>query len=204
MKKFITLIACFSAFAFTGNSQITFGPMAGLNMSNISGMANSKMKMGFHIGGVAKMNFGNFYVMPGVLFSGKGTKQEVSALNLNLKTTTSVSYLEIPINVGYSFGESGFSIIAGPYLGFGIGGKIKAEAGGASASENIKFGSDANSDMKGMDFGVNVGAMYQLPMNLFVKAQYGIGLSDLAPVSGGTKFNNSNIQISVGYLFGGR
>src|SRR5690554_5366348 len=160
MKKFITLIACFSAFAFTGNSQITFGPMAGLNMSNISGMTNSKMKMGFHIGGVAKMNFGNFYVMPGVLFSGKGTKQEAGAL----KTTTSVSYLEIPINVGYSFGESGFSIIAGPYLGFGIGGKIKHEGGGASISENIKFGSDANSHMKGMDFGVNVGAMYQLPM----------------------------------------
>src|SRR5690606_18202302 len=107
MKKFITLIACFSAFAFTGNSQIIFGPMAGLNMSSISGMPNSKMKMGFHIGGVAKMNFGNFYVMPGVLFSGKGTKQEA------LNSTWSVSYLEIPINVGYSFGESGFSIIAG-------------------------------------------------------------------------------------------
>lgn len=197
MKKLITLIACFSAITFTSNAQISFGPVLGLNSTNTPGAVSSKSKIGFHVGGVAKIGIaGGFHLLPGIMYSGKGSKVEIGGY----KATTSLNYLEIPINAGYTFGSSGFSVLAGPYIGYAIGGTFKDDAG----SESLKIGSDeATDDFKALDFGLNVGAMYQLPMGVFAKLQYGIGFADIAP-SSFANVKNTNIAISVGMLFGGK
>lgn len=204
MKKFITLLACVSALSYAGNAQVSFGPAVGLNLANngqkMAGTKiSTKMVTGVHVGGVAKINFtDNLFLMPGVFFSTKGSKFDVGGADMK----TSLSYIEIPVNLGYSIASTGIFITAGPYLGYAVGGKFKV----GDESENIKFGSDeTKDDLKPMDLGINVGAGYQLPLGIFVKAQYGIGLANLAP--GGNSDNsikNSVIGITVGMLFGGK
>jgi hypothetical protein len=98
-------------------------------------------------------------------------------------------------------------LFAGPYFAYGIAGKyeFKAEATGIPTEEetgDIKFGSNSDSDIKPLDFGLNIGAGVELN-NFLLRAQYGLGLADLDP-QGADEFKvyNRVIGISFGYMFG--
>ena len=71
---------------------------------------------------------------------------------------------------------------------------------------------------KKLNFGINFGAGYQLPMGLFFQGRYNLGLTEFTDNSNfmgssiensppiditksGNGFKSSNIQISVGYKF---
>jgi hypothetical protein len=205
MKKVVTLcsIVCL---ALGAKAQTSFGPMLGLNLSNANTKVfgdkiDTKMKIGFHVGAIANIAIGDhFSIMPGVLYSGKGAKID------DVDATASLNYIEVPINVAYWFGQPDggrFFIQAGPYLGYCLGGKAKIDG---MDDETFKIGNDEmEDDFKALDFGVNLGLGYKLPMGLFAKAQYGLGLANILP--GGDSDNswkNSNISISVGWLFGGK
>lgn len=227
MKKFVfSIVAAATMLATQAQAQISVGPMLGLNLANISAKSGGEsisttMKAGFHIGGVANIAFtDHFSLMPGVLFSIKGFKssQESGFGSTKVKTEANVSlnYLEIPVNVAYFFGQPGggrLFIHAGPYIGLCLGGKIKADVSypgssfpSSSSDESIKVGNDALEDaVRPLDFGINAGVGYQLPMGLFVKAQYGLGLANTLPEGDGDNaMKNRVIGISVGFLFGGK
>lgn len=188
MKKLFLLTACAATMAFTSSAQIGIAPVVGLNMANLAGEnADGDMKMGFHIGVLKDFQISdNFSVQPGILFSSKGSKTKIDLgplgstdLKLNL------NYIEIPINAVYRFNgeDGGFMLHGGPYLGYLMSAKL-----------NETSGTDG---MKKMDFGINVGAGYQLPMGLFVRAQYGLGLASIYEEGGSV--TNRVIGISVGY-----
>jgi hypothetical protein len=99
-------------------------------------------------------------------------------------------------------GSTKFLIFAGPYLGYALSGKDKAEAMGQSETATLKIGSADTDDVKAMDFGLNIGVGVNVS-NFLVTAQYGLGLSNLSNSSGET-VKNKVIGISVGYLFGGK
>jgi hypothetical protein len=64
------------------------------------------------------------YLQPGVLYSQKGAEFEDSAeLQLN--------YIEIPVNLVYKpvLGAGRLLLGFGPYVGFGLGGKLKVDNG---------------------------------------------------------------------------
>lgn len=189
MKKILLAIAFLATVSFTSNAQMKITPAVGLNMSTVSGAEGASSIMSFHIGGL--VGFGitdNISLQPGIFYSIKGAKQEV----FSISATTNLSYLEIPINVVYAFGESGLSAHAGPYLGMLMSAK--------SGSDDVK------DSYKSMDFGLNLGLSYNLPMNLMVRAQYGMGLADInnKDKSGiDKKLSNSCIGITVGYTLGG-
>lgn len=206
-----------------------FGVKAGLNLSNMSiknipSGFEEKTLPSFHLGGVAEFNIAeNFALEAGVLLSGKGGKYEYSETESGITITgiltVSPLYLEIPVNALYKaeLGSAKLLLFVGPYIGLGVGGKIKTEytASGLPSgvtlsslgfdldeSEDIEYGTDDNSTLKRIDFGLNIGAGIEIK-NIQIRAQYGLGLSNLDPKgSSDSETKNKVIGISIGYMFG--
>ncbi len=210
MKKSIYLFTfIFSMFfALQSFAQVKFGPKVGLNLSKMtlksSGFSlDPKIIVGFHIGGIAEIPLANnFYLQPGILYSGKGTKFSISGDGMSSDMTIKPGFIEVPVNAMYKFDMSPAKLFlfAGPYFAFGIGGK--SESGGEST--DIKFGSGSDNDMKAFDLGLNIGAGVDIK-NFLISAQYGFGLTNLAPVTDNdAEMKISVIGFSVAYLFGGK
>lgn len=228
MRKIAMTVAALATMTIAAKAQmsIRFAPEVGLNLYNMNikfadEKIDTKIKPAFKVGGVVDLGITKkLSIQPGVFFSMKGTKQTDEGnvpggtYETELKTTS--NNIEIPVNVVYHFGEGigdGLFVQAGPYLGYAFGGKIKGETvtkiGNTTTTverdDDLEIGDDAvEDDLKPLDFGLNIGVGYQLPMGLFARAQYGLGLANLQP--GGDSKNsakNWGIGISVGYFFGG-
>jgi len=207
MKKFIAILALSAATITTASAQLRFGPEVGLNLTSIQSKMdgtsdNSDMKVGARIGGVVDIPVtGGLYVRPGIQFSMMGGKEKQDFFGTTVTSTLNLNYIQVPVNVLYKFGQEGdgrFYVGVTPYLGFGIGGKVKVE----DVSADIKFGSGDDADVKSMDFGAGIKVGYELPMGLYVDVAFLQGLSNNVP-NGNSDFKstNRNITIGVGYLF---
>lgn len=202
-------------------AQVKFGVRAGLNIANVTlgdiGDAKQVLNTSYHFGGIVEHSLtNNFSIESGLQLSGKGTKIEqtesLGGFPMTLTSSLAPLYLEVPINAKYNLdlGSAKLHVFAGPYFGIGIGGKMKYEAtytGMPTEKEtiDIKFGSDGNSDdLKRTDFGLNIGAGIEIK-NILIRAQYGLGLTDISPNSSANDDNDRNrvIGISIGYMFGG-
>ena len=202
-----SLLVLFMIFAFTGvQAQVKFGPKVGMNLSTMtlksSGISlDPKMLVGFHAGVISEIGLAeNLFLQPGVLFSSKGSKYEITFLEQTFEFSMAPGVIEVPVNILYSFGTGSarLNLFAGPYVAYGITGKAKSEG----ESLDISYGSTDQDDMKPFDFGLNFGAGVNIN-GLLISAQYGLGLANLAPdTSGDSEMKNSVIAISVGYLFG--
>ncbi|MBK7713266.1 MAG: PorT family protein [Bacteroidales bacterium] len=210
MKNSLRLLfALFIMFAVTGvQAQVKFGPKAGVNLSTMtlksSGLSlDPKMLIGFHAGIISEIGLTeNLKLQPGILFSSKGSKYELSLLEQAFELTMSPGVIEVPVNVLYSFGAgtTKLNLFAGPYVAYGFTGKIKS----SGESLDISYGSTIDDDMKPLDFGLNIGAGVNIN-GLLITAQYGLGLANLSPDSSDdTEIKNQVIGISIGYLFGGK
>lgn len=219
MKKLvlgILSIACFSAIS---NAQIELAPEAGVNLAKLA-MGQS---MGIDWKNKPSLKFGaavnipvlkGLYVQPGLFYAGKGVRfseeQTISGVTAKAKMRINLDYLEIPVNLMYRYkiGKAGsIFATAGPYLGFALSGKIKAdfEVGPPanikeSETEDLKIGKDRSDDIKPLDFGLNFGVGYQLPFGVFLRAQYGLGLSNINNnPDDNYSMKNRVISITLGY-----
>lgn len=215
MKKII--LATSMAFFAIGstNAQMSISPEVGVNLANIAGDNSDNNKMLLGIKGGVNFNFpisDNLYIAPGIFYNGKGTKvnNEQTILTTTVKTEgkSSLGYIEVPINVLYRYpiGDGALMINAGPYVAYGIAGKNKFDVTTTIGSNDpvtvtndnkVDFGSDA-AQTNAFDYGINAGVGYELPMGLFIRAQYGYGLGNLSNVDG-VKNSNTAIQLSLGY-----
>jgi hypothetical protein len=184
------------------HSQIIPGYIFGLNLSTIALKTNgintrSEMPIGIHFGGYFEIPLNdNLALESGLLFSAKGSNFKIDTVAYSL----SPIYIEVPVNTVLSFGsdEVKISLFGGPYFAWGVGG-YKIESGGEL--ERISFGSGRNNDLRTFDFGLNFGAAINLK-GLLISAQYGIGLSNLSPVTlDGLEMKNRVIGISILSLF---
>jgi len=110
----------------------TFGIHAGANMFNINGKnavgteLENSLKTGFEAGINAEIPLGSgSYLQPGVDFRKKGAEWNDGDSKLTL------NYIDIPVNFIYKpvLGTGNFVLGFGPYIGFGIGGKLKSADG---------------------------------------------------------------------------
>lgn len=224
MKKlFLSIIAIASV--ATANAQMRFGGELGLNMSNVSVSpspgTSPSMAIGARVGALMDYSFNdNWAFQPGIYFSMMGykipgTSETVQGITISSPDfTMTLNYIHIPLNIVYRMdaGPGKFFVAAGPYLGYGISGTEKTSAvsytvAGQTVSEpatstSVKFGSDSSS-VKALDFGVGVNVGYELPMGLFFRAGYDLGLANMSNTSGET-VKNTCIHISVGYFFGNK
>lgn len=202
MKKNILSALVLCAFSFNANAQkpeLKLGAKAGLNVSSISGdLENTSSRTGFNVGVVAEYFVTEkFSIQPEILYSAQGAKFEYTDFidvgvgmpqRFTVKETMKLDYINVPIMAKY-YVFDGLNVQAGPQIGF----LASAKAG----SENIK------DEMKGVDFSLNLGAGYELPMGVFFDARYNIGLTDVAKKVEGEKIKSKNgvFQVSVGYKF---
>lgn len=186
----------------------TFGITAGVNWNNINGKTatgdklDNKMKTGFNGGVNVEFPVSNgFYLQPGVEYRQKGAEW-------NNGSKLTLSYIDIPVNFIYkpAIGDGSILLGFGPYVGFGINGKMKADNGmerkvifnnnySSSEAEDIQF--------KKLDAGANfmIGYEFQSKLSAALKAQ--LGLIDINPdtnIPGDkTKYRNTGFGLSLGY-----
>ena len=197
------VFAIFLTIAFTdAHAQIIPGYIFGLNLSTVTlktkGLSTKpETPVGIHFGGFFEIPLeSNLSLEPSLLFSAKGSNFKIDTVDISL----SPIYIEVPVIAVYSFGSDAIkiSLFAGPYFACGVGG-YKIESG--SELKNISFGSGKNNDLKPFDIGLNFGAGINIK-GLLISAQYGIGLSNLSPVTlYVSEMKNKVIGISISSLF---
>ena len=176
---------------------IKYGVKAGVNLSNMSNDMtfdpDFSMGTGFHVGALVNFHWGQrtasslpgtglWGLQPELLFSNNVIKSKGGDIKLN--------YIKVPVMLKV-YPLSALSIEIGPEFSYLI----------SSSPETVNL-DDATvkvGDCKGFNFGAGVGAAYELDFGLMVGARYSMNFTDL-----GKNLmwkNNSNIQISVGWLF---
>lgn len=195
MKKVILLMAGIAMFS-AASAQLKYGAKAGLNLANIAGdMPNTKMKIGFHLGGFAKIPVAeSFTVQPELLLSTQGTKTEFSYEGIESDSKLNLTYINIPVMAQYNH-ESGFFAETGPQFGFLVSAKSKTDEGKVDAKDGLKT----------FDMGWGIGAGYLTKSNFGFNARFNFGLSNIAKTEEGDgdgKAKNSVIQVGVFYVLG--
>ena len=211
MKKLLTFFctaALLLTFIATANAQVRFGVKAGLNLANIkfSGLEElepeTSMLPTFMVGGQVEFDFAeNLGLGVGLQLSGKGAKSKTEFLGETIESKVTPMYLQVPVMLQYR--SSGFFAAVGPYAGFGLLGKSKADG---AESENLNFGNSVDDDLSPLDFGAAIELGYEFG-SLRATASYSLGLANALPKDAveGTdiKAKHNVIGIALTYLFGG-
>jgi hypothetical protein len=187
----------------------SFGIRAGVNFQNINGKdaAGNDLKndllTGFNAGINAEIPLSSgFYLQPGALYSTKGTKGSNDS-------KVKLSYIEVPVNFIYKpiLGSGNMLLGFGPYVGFGVAGKVES-ANGASTDVKFTKNYDATSgapQFKRFDAGGNLLAGYEFANNVSFQLNAQLGLADINPgtttANDKTKLKNTGFGLSLGYRF---
>ena len=217
--------------------ECVLGIRAGLNFTKLGGnMASAeipvlsrtvtipaKMKPGIQLGVVASYPLNNEKLMfqPGIVFAQQGAKWKDSGtetfsgvgVNYSADIKMTLNYLQVPLNLLYrhDLNSGGMVLLlqAGPYLGLGLGGKMKMDTstswtGGTPIRENseedIQFGGDKNKhDFKLFDIGLGLGAGLLFNEKYHVSLGYNIGLADTGHY---LTAKNKGFALTLCYMFG--
>ena len=151
----------------------------------------------------------NFSFRPELNYIQKGFKRTYSEPGVgSLEMTVKFNYIELPLNLAYSFPAGNHKIFvgAGPSVGFGLSGKskitVKVEGEPTETEEeDINFGSNEDEDdFKPLDLGLGFFGGFQMDNGFFFKAGYNLGLSNISHDSE-FDFKNRGFGISIGYFF---
>lgn len=214
---FAIMILTFLALNYvSAQDQMTFGVRAGVNFQNINGKDSGGDKLendlltGFHAGVNVEIPVGtDVYFQPGLLFSTKGGKLNEGDASAKLHT----SYVEMPLNLLFKplLGTGHMLLGFGPYVAYGIGGKLDTEIAGVSEEIDVKYQSevtDSDPDdvfyMKGFDAGANFIIGYEMASMLSLQLNAQLGLLDLTPkypVDDDSTMKNTGFGLSIGYRF---
>lgn len=206
MKKIVLTIAAVFAIGISANAQqqVKFGPKAGVNFSNLTGNDDSEMLTGFHVGAVAEIKFNDkFSVQPELTYSLQGSGISGSSTILGVTTSyegkQKLDYINIPVMAKYYVAE-GFSIEAGPQVGFLMKAEAESDTSVGNVTKNSK--TDNKDSFKGTDFGVNFGLAYDFSNGFFINGRYNLGLTDIREnTDNGDAVKNNVIQVGVGFKF---
>jgi hypothetical protein len=202
----------------TDKSKLSFAILGGVNLQNLTGTdftgdkLTNDMLVGYHIGVNAQIPIvPEFYFQPGLLFSTKGAKTTTGSLT----STYKLSYVELPLNFVYrGLLGSGYVIVGfGPYVAYGIGGKVVTKGGDVSLDTDIEFTNTVEvgdplltTYFKAFDAGGNVFAGYEMAGGLFAQMNAQLGMLKINPedkriTNDETSVKNTGFGFSVGYRF---
>ncbi len=218
----------------SATAQVRFGAKAGLNMANMSysedystdlqniaeGTITNSIIPAFHAGGLVEFDFGaGMGLSAGLQLSVKGERNKYNGgLVPEFSYTQKIRpvYVQVPVAVYYR--NSGFYAGAGPYIGYGVAGKVKTKRSGEEneESEDIKFDNKNGQPYDSayfspLDFGAGLEVGYEFG-SIRVSASYNLGLANVFSKNavdwGGItkreyKCTHHVIGVSVAYLFRG-
>ena len=191
--KLSLVIAFLGVISLVGAQTASLSVKGGLNMSNFYGdeLTDKNMKPGFHIGLGADLGLTpNLFLQTGLFFSTKGAKYTDSG-----SVTVTANYLQLPLHLAYKIDVTpGTKVVlhAGPYVGYGIGGKMKV---GTVSIDT--FHKDLGL-LKPFDVGAGIGVGAEFG-KILVDLGWDMGLTNIARVGGDIK--NQNAYLSLGFKF---
>lgn len=208
-KKYGILIPAFLMMAFVSQAQevSTGGGISirgGVNFQNINGenalgeKLENKIKTGFNAGIIGDIPVApDFYFQPGLLYSAKGAKLENTS-----DGKLSLNYVEMPLNLVYKpmLGTGRLLMGFGPYVAYGVGGKV--ENGGIE--NDVKFEKEAGSAantvyFKPFDAGANILFGYEFSNKLSAQLNAQLGLVNINAYNDDAKYKNTGFGVSLGY-----
>lgn len=198
--------------SMTRNTGTTVGVHAGVNMFNINGRnpsgteLNNDLNTGFAAGVNVELPLSSgFYLQPGIDFRQKGSESDATGAK------TTLNYIDIPVNFIYKpmVGRGNMVLGFGPYVGFGIGGKVNYTNNTTTEvkfTENFDGTYPTAAQFKRTDAGANLIAGYEFPNNLSLNLNAQLGLKNINPempasVNDQTRFRNTGFGLSLGYRF---
>jgi hypothetical protein len=197
MKK-LTVVPALMIVSIAAFSQVqmAIGIKAGPNFAKINTEEgpgqNYKNRAGFHGGAFALFKFSKIGIQPEILFSQQGTTVEFNSQNLE----QNYSYINVPIMLKL-YTVAGINLQVGPQFGFASKAEIETLVNGNKTTADVK------DKLKGSDFGLAIGAGWDLPFGLTIDARYNLGLSklydEIPPTVQSTDAKNQVIQVSVGF-----
>ena len=196
----------------------SFAIIGGLNLQNLTGKAyngdklNNDLLLGYHIGMNAQIPIASsLYFQPGLLYSTKGAKTKSETSN----STTSINYLEMPLNMVYktACGNGFFMAGAGPYVAYGIGGKVKTTGDSPTIESKIEFKNTIELTdpldvpfYKAFDAGASAFVGYEMANGVFCQLNMQLGLLKINSQyrefpDDKTSVKNTGFGLSTGYRF---
>jgi hypothetical protein len=222
---FLTILLLTGSLAMaqsTGSSKMSVAVIGGVNFQNLNGKdyngdkLENDMILGYHAGiNIAIPIAPEFFFQPGLLFSTKGAKNTYTLLGTSYTDTYKLSYIELPLNLVYKGGlGNGFVMVGfGPYVGYGIGGKVLTEGGSVSLDRKIKFQNTVESGddittpyYKAFDAGANIFAGYEMTNGIFFQLDTQFGMLNINPEyknlpDDKSAVKNTGFGLSAGYRF---
>lgn len=216
MKRVILTIAAIAislgSFAQTSTtSKSRFGLKGGVNLPKykyVNDDANTSNETStttnFNLTGYADVPVSTYFsLQPGISIQGKGAKYYDNGTN---QVEDNILVVEVPVNLlaNLSAGAGHFYLGGGPYAGFNVSGKRKFINNSSTSEADLSIGNNNGDDLKGLDFGFNFLAGYQLNSGLNFGTGYGLGLTNLRPTSTSStniEQNNRVWSFTVGYAF---
>lgn len=197
MKK-VFLVAAIAVLGLSQtDAQVKFGIKAGPQLTNLVGddVEELDSKIGFNVGGYANIRFSEqFAFQPELVYSLQGAKGEAFGTDVTLNT----SYINVPLMVKW-YAYDGLNFEFGPQVGFNVASKVKVDGSTLEIADGTyDFDEVYGEDPETVDFGVNIGAGYELPMGLNFGLRYSLGLTDIMKDSDA---KNSVFSLGVGYSF---
>ena len=196
----------------------SFAIIGGVNLQNLTGKAyngdklNNDLLLGYHVGVNAQIPVASkFYFQPGLLYSAKGAKTSSESSN----STTSINYIEMPLNMVYksACGNGFFMAGVGPYVAYGISGKVKTTSDLPTLESKIEFknvvGTNDPIDVpfyKPFDAGANAFIGYEMGNGVFCQLDVQLGLLKINSEysefpDDKTSVKNTGFGLSTGYRF---
>lgn len=184
MKLTKILSAATMALLFTtaAHAENRIGVLAGIDVNKYSGeVASSGSKTGFLGGVFGQYDYnGNLFGEAQLRFVTKGGDGSVTINGVTAESSSSASWIEIPLYAKYKFGtESGFIpyAFAGPSLAFKVGSNSKSY----NSVTNTTTEGDGNFNSFDLGLDLGVGAEYPVygNLNASLSAAYNLGLLDI-------------------------
>ena len=175
-----------------------FGVRAGVN---IASMTNYNSKVGFHLGGMYRLQLLSdtpLFFEPGLELQFKGGKLTRSGTS----STLNLIYVEVPVMVAYRIqlnDKWAIQPALGPFFSFGVSGTLKQSYMGQTQSGDL-FGS--NGALKRGDVGFKI-ALGALLNRIYFGFGYDLSFVNLPKnyTKGDPKLRNGSFYISAGYNF---
>ena len=204
MKKVFVLIAA-AIVCMSASAQVQFGVKAGFDMTHFWGEdAPSGWQPNYQVGLMMEYKFNpTFAIAPEVVFAAQGGKEtdkvdvdEIPGM-VEAKGTFHTNYINVPLMLKF-YATPAFSIDFGPQVGFNVYSKMTAsgKAGGIEVKETVDLKDYTNT----VDFGLGLGATYNLTNNAFVQARYNLGLTKVFDIEDSHE-KNGNLQVAFGMKF---
>ncbi len=198
--------------------KISVSVLGGINLQNMYGKAyngdktDNEMLLGYHFGVNLQLPVcPDFFFQPGLLYSKKGAKTS----SVSSSSTTSIDYIEMPLNMVYksALGKGFIMLGFGPYVAYGINGQVKTTGDSPTIENKVEFknivGLNDPLDVpyyKAFDAGANVFFGYEMANNIFCQLNTQLGLlkinseySEFADDKSSVK--NTGFGFSAGYRF---